>query len=66
MKSYSVQPDLTSSGLRSLAKAIRNIRDGKAKRVDLGHGTIVYAIPSQNPKKFTLRVDMEIEEEEVI
>lgn len=63
MKSYNVQPDLTSSGLGSLAGAIRSIRDGKAKRVDLGHGTIVYEVPSNNPKKFTIRIDMKIEEE---
>lgn len=64
MKSYNVQPDLTSSGLGSLALAINNIMEGKAKRVDLGHGTIVYAVPSNNPKKFTIRIDMKVEEEE--
>ena len=63
MKSYITQPDLTSSGLGSLSVAISNIMAGKAKRVDLGHGTIVYAIPSNNPKKLTVRIDMKIEEE---
>lgn len=64
MKSYNVQPDLTSSGLGGLSLAVKNIMEEKTKRVDLGHGTIVYKIPSQNPKKFTIRIDMKIEEEE--
>ena len=64
MKSYNVQPDFTSSGLGSLADSVKRIMKGECNRVDLGHGTIVYKVPSQNPKKFTVRVDMKIEEEE--
>lgn len=63
MKGYNTQPDLTDAGLNSLALAVNNIQKGLYKRVDLGHGTIAYKIPSNNPKKFTIRIDMKVEEE---
>lgn len=63
MKEYNVQPDLTNAGLNSLALAVKNIQKDLYKRVDLGHGTIVYKIPTNNPKKFTIRIDMKVEEE---
>lgn len=57
--------DLTNHGLSSLRKAIQQIKAGDAARVDLGHGTIVYKVPSNNPKKFTIRIDIKIEEEDI-
>lgn len=57
-------PDLTKHGLASLRKAVMMIQAGESKRVDLGHGTIVYKVPSANPKKYTIRIDMKVEEEE--
>lgn len=61
--SYNQYPDLTETGLKSIRSAVRLITKGKSKRVDLGNGTIVYKVPSNNPKKYTIRVDMKIEEE---
>lgn len=63
MKSYFIQPDLTVSGLKTLSLAVQSIMTDKCKRVDLGCGTVVYRVPSNNPKKFTVRIDMKIEEE---
>lgn len=63
MKEYNVQPDLTNAGLNSLVRAVKDIQKGLYKRVDLGHGTIMYKIPTNNPKKFTIRIDMKVEEE---
>lgn len=57
-----MKPDLTTNGLISLRSAIQTILSGKGKRIDLGHGTIVYKVPSANPKKCTIRIDMEVEE----
>lgn len=59
-----MKPDLTEIGMRSLRKAVRMITSGETKRIDLGNGTIVYKISSKNPKKYTIRIDMRIEEEE--
>lgn len=56
-------PDLTRAGLESLADAVELIEKG-TKRVDLEHDTIVYRVPSNNPKKYTIRIDMKVSEEE--
>lgn len=58
-----MKPDLTPNGINSLRAAIRMILSGKRRRVDLSHGTIVYKVPSNNPNKYTIRIDMEVEEE---
>lgn len=58
-----MKPDLTTNGLNSLRSAIQIILSGKGKRVDLGHGTIVYKVPNINSKKYTIRIDMKVEEE---
>lgn len=59
-----MKPDLTPNGVNSLRAAIRMILNGKSERVDLGNGTSVYKVPSKNPNKYTIRIDMKIEEEE--
>ena len=58
-----MKPDLTEAGTKSLCNAVRMIMNGDCKRVDLGHGTVVYKVPSNNPQKYTVRIDMKIEEE---
>ena len=63
MKSYDVQPDLTSSGLGSLADSVRKIMEGDVNRVDLGHGTMLAKMPSNDPKQYTIVITMDIEEE---
>lgn len=56
--------DLTKAGMSALELAIRNIVAGKCVRVDLGHDTIVYKVPSNSPKKYTIRVDIKVTEEQ--
>lgn len=58
-----MSPDLTEIGMHFLRKAVRMITSGETKRIDLGNGTIVYKVPSKNPNKYTIRIDMKIEEE---
>lgn len=57
-------PDLTQHGLTTIKTAVNLIRTTDVNRVDVGQGTIVYRVPSNNPRKYTIRVDMKIEEEE--
>lgn len=63
MKSYNVQPDLTSSGLGSLANCVRRIMNGDCNRVELGNGTMLAKIPSNDQKQYTIVITMDIEEE---
>lgn len=56
--------DLTEHGLASLANAVRMLRTSDVKRIDLGHDTIIYKVPTGNPKKYTIRVDMKFDESE--
>lgn len=56
--------DLTKQGLDSLANAVNMLRTSDVKRVDLGHDTIVYKVPTGNPKKYTIRIDMKFDESE--
>lgn len=63
MKSYNTQPNLTSSGLETLAHAIRTIMEGDSKRIDIGHGTVLATVPSNDPKQYTIIITMDVEEE---
>ena len=57
--------DLTNHGLGVIRNAISQIRKFGIKRVDVGHDTIVYKVPSNNPQKYTIRIDMKFDESEV-
>lgn len=57
--------DFTHNGLTSLVNAVDLLRKSDVKRVDLGHDTIVYKVPTNNPKKYVIRVDMKFDESEV-
>lgn len=57
-------PDLTEHGMKSLGIAINLLLDSGVKKVDLGHDTIVYKVPSNKPGKYTIRIDMSIDESE--
>lgn len=52
--------DKTKEGINTLMRAIGMISDGKVDRVDLGHGTKAYKVPSHNPNKFLVRVDIDV------
>jgi len=56
--------DLTKNGLISLVNAVELLRKSAVKRIDLGHSTIAYKVPSNNPKKYTIRIDMKFDESE--
>lgn len=55
---------LTKSELESIQRAVSMISHGDASRVDLGHNTIIYKVFSTNSKKYTIRMDIKINEEE--
>lgn len=46
---------------KAASKAISLIQEGTCSRVDLGHGIIVYKVPSNNPNKYTIRLDIKME-----
>lgn len=48
-----------------LNKAITAIKRGQFARVDLGDGKTIYKVPSANPKKYTIRLDIKVNEGEV-
>lgn len=54
--------DLTQHGLEILKRAVKQIRENRAESIDLGHDTLIYKVPTDNPKKYTVRVDMEFDE----
>lgn len=58
-------PDLTNHGLMQIRNAVSQIREKGTKRVDLQDGTTVYKVPSNNPKKYTIRIDLKFDEREV-
>lgn len=45
-----------------LNQAIQLIKAGRMKRADIGHGMVVYKVPSNNPYKYTIRMDIKVEE----
>lgn len=57
--------DLTNHGLVVIRNAIAQIREFGVKWVDVGNDTIVYKVPSNNPQKYTIRIDMKFNESEV-
>ena len=46
---------------KAASKAISLIQEGTCNRVDLGHGIIIYKVPSNNPNKYTIRLDIKME-----
>lgn len=52
---------LDKSDLKAASRAISLIQEGTCNRVDLGHGMIIYKVPSNNPNKYTIRLDIKME-----
>lgn len=50
--------------IQVLDRAIAMIKDGSCNRIDLGHGMLIYKVPSNNPKKYTIRLDIKVYEDE--
>lgn len=47
--------------LKAAYKAISLIQEGICNRVDLGNSMTVYKVPSNNPNKYTIRLDIKME-----
>lgn len=58
-----MKPDLTQSGLGSLASAICNIMSGKSSRVDLGHDTKVHRTRNRADGSYDIVITMRVKEE---
>ena len=50
--------------LEVINKAYHLIKQGGCSRVDLGCGMVMYKVPSNNPNKYTIRLDIKVKEEE--
>ena len=48
---------------KAIGNAINLIVEGHCKKVEISDGVLVYKVPSQNPQKYIIRID--IKEEEV-
>lgn len=47
-------------------KAIKAIKDGTATRIEIDKSITVYKVPSNNPTKYTIRIDIKVVQEEPI
>lgn len=55
---------MLQSDLEAIKRAYHLIRKGGCSRIDLGCGMIMYKVPSNNPSKYTIRLDIKIKEED--
>jgi hypothetical protein len=46
--------------LEAISKAVSLIKKGQLKRADLGHGMVAYKVPSSNPDKYIIRIDIKM------
>lgn len=53
---------MTRAALEAISKAVSLIKKGELKRADLGHGMVAYRVPSNNPDKYIIRIDIKIKE----
>ena len=49
--------------LESISKAINSIHQGIFNKISIGDNMIAYKVPSNNPKKYVIRLDVKINEE---
>ena len=49
--------------LEAISKAVNAIQQGMFNRVSLGTNTTVYKVPSNNPDKYTIRIDIKVAKE---
>ena len=52
---------MTRADIEAISKAVSLIQKGELKRADLGHGMVAYRVPSNNPDKYIIRVDIKME-----
>lgn len=51
---------MTRAALEAISKAVSLIKKGELKRADLGHGMVAYRVPSNNPDKYIIRIDIKV------
>lgn len=49
--------------LEAIKRAYAAIKQGHCNRIDLGCGMIMYKVPSSNPRKYIVRLDIKVKEE---
>lgn len=54
---------MTQRDLEAIKRAYELIRAGNCTRIDLGCGMVVYKVPSNNPSKYIIRLDIKVKEE---
>ena len=54
---------MNRAALEAISKAVSLIKAGELKRADLGLGLVAYKVPSNNPDKYIIRVDIKIAKE---
>lgn len=59
---YNTFPNITTEGLDRIRRAVEGIASNESVKYTLPDGTKVYKVPSNNPSKFTIRIDMKVEE----
>ena len=48
---------------QSLIKAVKTIASGDATKVEINNEIKAYKVPSNNPNKYTIRIDIKVEED---
>ena len=48
---------------QSLIRAVRTIVSGDAARIEINKEIKAYKVPSNNPNKYTIRIDIKVEED---
>jgi hypothetical protein len=56
--------DLSMQSMSKVALAAMEIMEKGIKRVDVDKEISVYKVPSNNPQKYTIRIDMKFNESE--
>lgn len=51
---------MLQTDLEAINKAYHLIKDGGCSRVDIGCGMVIYKVPSNNPNKYTIRLDIKV------
>lgn len=55
---------MLQSDLEAIKRAHTLIKRGQCTRIDLGCGMVMYKVPSNNPNKYTIRLNIKVNEEE--
>lgn len=51
---------MTKGLLVAIDKAVSAIKRGELKRADLGRGAVAYKVPSSDPNKYIIRIDLKM------